>query len=140
MNVATQVRRTTTASTLAVAALVIAACTAEEGIPEASESNDSGSIELSVSPDPVTLNDSGTAEYTAEWKAEAASDADENCEFVVTVSDPDQQVIHSVPVSGCDSSMSMSLVDGAGELEAGDYVVELERDGERAEAKFTLEK
>lgn len=138
MNVTTRVRRTTTASTLAVAALAIAACTADESIPESSPSNGEGSIELSVTPDPVMLNDSGTAEYTAEWKAEAASDTDENCEFILTVSDPGQQVIHSVPVSGCDSSMSMSLVDGAGELKAGDYVVELERDGERAEAKFTL--
>lgn len=138
MNVTTRVRRTTTASTLAVAALVIASCTTEESIPESSPSNGEGSIELSVAPDPVTLNDSGTAEYTAEWTAEA--DGDGNCEFVLTVSDPGEQVIHSVPVSGCESSMAMTLVDGAGELEAGEYLVELERDGERAEAKFTLKK
>lgn len=89
-------------------------------------------------PDPVTLNDSGTAEYTAEWTAEA--NADGNCEFVLTVSNPGEQVIHSVPVSGCESSMAMTLVDGAGELDTGEYRVELKRDGERAEAKFTLEK
>ena len=138
MNVTTRVRRTTTASTLAVAALVIAACTTDESIPEASPSNGEGSIELSVTPDPVMLNDSGTTEYTAEWTAEA--DGDGNCEFVLTVSDPREQVIHSVPVSGCESSMAMTLVDGAGELDAGEYLVELKRDNERAEAKFTLEK
>lgn len=138
MNVTTQVRRTTAASTLAVAALVIAACTTDESIPEASPSNGEGSIELSVTPDPVMLNDSGTTEYTAEWTAEA--DGDGNCEFVLTVSDPREQVIHSVPVSGCESSMAMTLVDGAGELDAGEYLVELKRDNERAEATFTLEK
>lgn len=138
MNVTTRVRRTTTASTLAVAALVIASCTTEESIPESSPSNGEGSIELSVAPDPVTLNDSGTAEYTAEWTAEANGDG--NCEFVLTVSDPGEQAIHSVPVSGCESSMTMTLVDGAGELDAGEYLVELKRDNERAEATFTLEK
>ena len=138
MNVTRQVRRTTAASTLAVAALAIAACTTDESIPEASPSNGEGSIELSVTPDPVMLNDSGTTEYTAEWTAEA--DGDGNCEFVLTVSDPREQVIHSVPVSGCESSMAMTLVDGAGELDAGEYLVELKRDNERAEATFTLEK
>ena len=84
------------------------------------------------------LNDSGTTEYTAEWTAEA--DGDGNCEFVLTVSAPREQVIHSVPVSGCESSMAMTLVDGAGELDAGEYLVELKRDNERAEATFTVEK
>lgn len=36
--------------------------------------------------------------------------------------------------------MAMTLVDGAGELDAGEYLVELKRDNERAEATFTLEK
>ncbi|MEX3528293.1 hypothetical protein [Corynebacterium xerosis] len=138
MNVTTQVRRSSIASTLAAAALVMAACTTDESIPEASPSNGEGSIELSVTPDPVMLNDSGTTEYTTEWTAEA--DGDGNCEFVLTVSDPREQVIHSVPVSGCESSMAMTLVDGAGELDAGEYLVELKRDNERAEATFTLEK
>lgn len=48
-------------------------------------------------------------------------------------------MIHSVPVAGCESSMTMSLVDGAGDLEAGEYVVELERGNERAEARFRLQ-
>ena len=61
------------------------------------------------------LNDSGTTEYTAEWTAGA--DGDGNCEFVLTVSGPGEQVIHSVPVSGCESSMAMTLVDGADELD-----------------------
>lgn len=80
MNVTTQVRRSSIASTLAVAALVIAACGTEEASPEAPESMTEGSIELGVTPNPVTFND------------------------------------------------------------AGEYLVELERDGERAEAKFTLKK
>ena len=68
MNVTTRVRRTTTASTLAVAALAIAACTTDESIPEAPPSNGEGSIELSATPDPVMLNDSGTTEYTADGR------------------------------------------------------------------------
>lgn len=138
MNVTTQVRRPSIASTLAVAALAIAACTTEELIPETSETTTEGSIELGVTPDPVTFDGAGAAEYTAEWKADAKGDA--GCEFVLSVTDPADHVIHSVPVSGCESSMRMTLVDGAGDMESGEYTVELKRDGERAEAKFTLEK
>lgn len=138
MNVTTQVRRSSIASTLAVAALVIAACGTEEASPEASEGTTEGSIELRVTPDPVTFNDAGAAEYTAEWTADEIGDA--GCDFVLSVTDPADHVIHSVPVTGCESSMSMTLVDGAGDMESGEYTVELERDGERAEAKFTLEK
>lgn len=80
MNITTRARRTPTASTLAMAALAIAACTTEESIPETSEHAPSGSIEIDVTPSRVTFND------------------------------------------------------------AGEYLVELERDDERAEATFTVEK
>lgn len=138
MNVSTQVRRSSFASTLAAAALVIAACGADEAPPEASESTAEGAIELEVTPDLVTFKDAGAAEYIAEWKADAKANA--GCEFVLSVTDPADQVIHSVPVTGCDSSMSMTLVDGAGDIESGEYTVELERDGERAEAEFAVAK
>lgn len=138
MNITTRARRTPTASTLAMAALAIAACTTEESIPEAPESATSGSIELGVTPSRVTFNDAGTAEYTAEWTADG--DGHGTCEFVLTLTTPGDTVLHTVPVTGCDSALKMSLVDGAGELEAGEYRVELERDGERAEATFTVEK
>ena len=36
--------------------------------------------------------------------------------------------------------MEMTLVDGAGDLKAGEYRIELERDDERAEATVTVEK
>lgn len=139
MNVTTQVRRSSVASTLAVAALVIAACSAEEPSPEASESTTEGTIELTMSPNPVTFNETDTAEYTAEWKAETDG-TEQPCEFVLSVTDPADQVIHSVPVSGCKSSMTMSLVDGAGDMEAGEYIVDIERGNERTEAAFMLEK
>ena len=138
MNITTRARRTPAASTLALAALAIAACTTEESLPEASEDATSGSIELGVTPNRVTFNDAGAAEYTAEWTADEIGDA--GCDFVLSDTDPADHVIHSVPVTGCESSMSMTLVDGAGDMESGEYTVELERDGERAEAKFTLEK
>ena len=44
----------------------------------ATESATPGSIELGVTPDRVTFNDAGTAEYTAEWTAEG--DGDGACE------------------------------------------------------------
>ena len=138
MNITTRARRTPAASTLALAALAIAACTTEESLPEASEDATSGSIELGVTPNRVTFNDAGTAEYTAEWTAEG--DGDGNCEFMLTLTSPGDTVLHTVPVTGCDSALKMSLVDGAGELETGEYLVELERDDELAEAAFTVEK
>ncbi|KKO82672.1 hypothetical protein [Corynebacterium xerosis] len=139
MNVTTQVRRSSIASTLAAAALVMAACTTEEASPETSESKDAGSIELGVTPDePLTFDESGTARYTVDWTAKAGPD--EECRLVLTVTAPDDQVINSVPVAGCDSSMEMTLVDGAGDLKAGEYRIELERDDERAETTVTVEK
>lgn len=140
MNATTLVRRSSIASTLAAAALVIAACGTEELPAETSKSKSEGSIELSVTPDgPITLNKSGTAQYNVDWEAKAQGD-DETCEFVLTVTAPGDEILHTVPVTGCDSSMSMTLVDGAGEMKSGEYLVELERDNERAEERFTVKK
>ncbi|MFC3850563.1 hypothetical protein ACFORJ_10360 [Corynebacterium hansenii] len=140
MNATTLVRRSSLASTLAVAALAIAACGTDELPAETSESKSKGSIELKVTPDgPITLDESGTAKYNVDWEAKAQGD-DETCEFVLTVTAPGDEVLHTVPVTGCDSSMAMTLVDGAGEMKSGEYRVELERDNERAEERFTVKK
>lgn len=72
MNITTRARRTSTAFTLAMAALAIAACTTEESIPEAPESATSGPIEFGVTPSQVAFNDAGAYRIELERDDERA--------------------------------------------------------------------
>lgn len=59
---------------------------------------------------------------------------------MLTVTSPDDRVIDSAPVAGCESSMEMKLVGCDGAAIASAYRIVLERDDERAEAAVTVEK
>lgn len=168
MNIMTSVRRPAIASSLAVAALMLSACAGDDGAngdsagdgsdgadsPSSESSMDqpsgskaeaagAGSIDLTINPGgPITFDASGIARYTVAWAAaaEANGEGDEGCAMVLMVTDPAGNLINAVPVTGCESSMELTLVDGAGDAAPGDYLVELEGAGGRAEATVTVQR
>lgn len=143
MNIAPRTRRSSVASTLAVAALAISACGAEEIPARASESEPGRDITLTVAPDgPVTFDASGTARYTVGWVAQPAPDDtdDDTCTLVLRVIDPTDRVINSVPVTGCKSSMDMMLSDADGTALPGSYRIEIEGEDGRGETTVSVEK
>lgn len=141
--------RAGTSATLAAAALALASCAGDAG-DEAAEapsesdgpvtaSSPGGEVEMTLSPGGrIAFDEGGTARYKVAWVAQA--DDDERCDLVLSVTDPRDQLLHSVPVTGCDSSMEMTLQDGARDGgAAGHYTVALASGDDAAEARLTVE-